>query len=304
MSDELFDVLVVGGAGVDTIVRVDALPLPMRDSYAVPPVRDWAAHTGYGVALGCHSLGLVTKFVDFIGDDPQGEMLLAEYARRGVDFSHLVSADGTRRAVNLVDADGRRLSFYDGRDAADLRMPREFYLPYVKRARHVHLSIMNFAQYLYDDIERLGRPTSTDLHDWDGRNPYHRAFALRSEVVTLSAANLGGRRDEVMAGIVADGRAEVVVATAGADGCYLMTRDCPEVRHFPAVRLPGRPAVDSNGAGDAFVSGFLRGRRSGWSVDDCVRAGSIAGAYACGAEGTHADVIDGSTLSATMAVAK
>ena len=31
------DVLVVGGAGVDTIVRVDSLPVPLADSHVVPP---------------------------------------------------------------------------------------------------------------------------------------------------------------------------------------------------------------------------------------------------------------------------
>jgi len=34
------DVLVIGGAGVDTIVKVDTLPLPLRDSIHVGPIVD------------------------------------------------------------------------------------------------------------------------------------------------------------------------------------------------------------------------------------------------------------------------
>ena len=67
-----YDIVVVGGAGIDTIVRVLSLQLPVADSVHVPPIRDYVAHTGNGVALGCHALGLRCKFIDFIGDDAQG----------------------------------------------------------------------------------------------------------------------------------------------------------------------------------------------------------------------------------------
>ena len=295
------DVVVIGGTGVDTIVRVPALPVPLADSVMAPGIRDWAGHTGYGVALGCHSLGLATTLLDLVGDDPQGELVRAECARRGVDLRAEVSPAGTRRSVNLVDAAGRRMSFYDGRDSADLRLSRELYLPYVRGARHVHLSIMDYVRHVVDDVVEAGVPVSTDLHDWDGVDPYHWEFARRADVVTLSVAKIADRYREVMARIISDGRAQVVVATAGADGCHVLARGRDGVRHVPAARPP-RPVVDSNGAGDAFVAGFVYGRLAGWSLDECVRAGSVAGAHACGAEGTHAEVIDAPALTAALAM--
>lgn len=45
-------VLVAGGVGIDTIVRVPSLPLAIADSIHVPAVMDYVAHTGNGVALG------------------------------------------------------------------------------------------------------------------------------------------------------------------------------------------------------------------------------------------------------------
>ena len=175
------DVLVIGGSGVDTVVRVGSLPVPPADSVGVPPIVEWPGQTGGNVALGCRALGLGVTFLDFIGDDRPGEQVRERLADGGVDFEHLVSPSGTRRAVNLVDATGRRMSFYDPRDSGDLRMPRDFYLPHLRRARHVHLSIMDFARFLYDDIAELGVTVSTDLHDWDGVDDYHREFALRSD---------------------------------------------------------------------------------------------------------------------------
>ncbi|MGV9265715.1 carbohydrate kinase family protein [Kitasatospora sp. NPDC003701] len=298
-SGPTFDLLVVGGAGIDTVVRVDRLEVPDADSQSVGPVRDYVAHTGNGVALGAHRLGLRTAFLDYLGDDPQAELILAEYARQGLPFAHLVSPHGTPRAVNLVDAAGRRFSFYDGRHPADLRLPRAFYLPYVERSRHVHLSITGHNRDMYPDLHRLGRTSSTDLHDWDGRNPHHRDYALGSDLVFLSVAGCRGRHAEVMGAILAEGRATAVIATAGAGGCHLLTRDAP-LRHLPAVD-PGRPVVDTNGAGDAFVTGFLYAWFRGRSLPDCARAGSVAGAFACTAEGTHTAFVTPDDLAAVLA---
>src|SRR5690242_16611977 len=41
-------VLVLAGAGVDTIVRVEQLELPLTDGIGVPPILDYVAHTGNG----------------------------------------------------------------------------------------------------------------------------------------------------------------------------------------------------------------------------------------------------------------
>ncbi|WP_223770584.1 carbohydrate kinase family protein [Streptomyces huiliensis] len=299
-KDPVHDVLVVGGAGVDTVVRVPSLPPPARDSVGVPPIHDYAGHTGTGVALGCHALGLATRFVDFIGDDPYGALVRSRLAEAGVEFTPVVTEAGTRRSVNLVDGTGVRTSLYDARHPDTLRLPRDVHLPLLRRSRHVHLSIMDFARHLYDDIEASGRTVSTDLHDWDGENPYHQDFAYRSDVVLLSAANLGGRLAEVMASIVARGRASVVVATAGADGCHLLTRGERTPRHFAAVR-PDGPVLDASGAGDAFAAAFLFGRLTGRPVEECVRYGLVAGAHACLSAGTHGSFLDAGELRRRVA---
>lgn len=283
-----YDVLVVGGSGVDTIVRVDALPVPLADSVMVGPIEEWPGHTGGNVALGARALGLEVALLDCIGDDWTGAQVRERLAKGDVEFHPVVSAAGTRRAVNLVDATGRRMSFYDARDPEDLRMPQDFYLPRLRRARHVHLSIMNFTRFLYDDIEALGVPVSTDLHDWDGLADHQREFALRSDLVFFSAAATGDRTPGLMREILREGRAGTVVATAGAEGSYVLTRDGgPDPLHVPAT-VPPAPVVDSNGAGDAFVTGFLYGRLEGRDALGSARLGAVAGAFACTAPGSTA----------------
>jgi sugar/nucleoside kinase (ribokinase family) len=299
-----YDVLVIGGSGVDTIVRVDELAIPASDSTSVPPIRDYVAHTGTGVALGFHALGLATKFLDFIGEDEHGDLVRARYTAAGLDFSHLPAPAGTPRSVNLVDRQGRRFSFYDGRHPADLRLPPEFYRPYLALARHVHVSGPGIAQDLLDDVRAAGLAVSTDVHAWDGEADWAKTYAYGADLVFMSAATVGAAgAPALLRRVLEQGRARIAVATDGADGCWAATRDEPEARHFPAQTAPG-PVVDTNGAGDAFVTAFVATWLDGRPLDDCVQAGQTSGAFACTHLGTHERLITRPELLAATTPAR
>ena len=299
------DVLVVGGAGIDTIVRVEALPVPLADSHVVPPIRTVVGHTGTGVALGCHHLGLVTHFVDVIGDDAEGRMVTDRLAAEGVLFDHVVHSSGTRRAGNLVDPQGRRMSFYDPRHPYDLVPEAALWREAVASARHVHASIMPWTVAAMEEATERGLTTSTDLHDWDGSNPHHRPFARAADLVFVSGSRLGGSgaHDGLEEAVVADvfdgGRARVVVVMDGARGSRVTVREGGSFA-VPAVDVPGRPVVDSNGAGDAYVAGFLSAWLAGRGARSAALAGAVAGAWACGTEGTHSSFVSPQELAAQL----
>ncbi|GIJ37474.1 carbohydrate kinase family protein [Micromonospora andamanensis] len=254
------DLLVIGGLGVDVRVRVPRLPLPVVDSVTVDPIELRVGNTGAGVALAAHALGLRVTVVDTVGVDPAGAVVRAALARTGVRTVLADDPAGTRRSVNLVDPDGRRMSLYDPRGSDG---PPPFAAAQVAElagdATHVHLSIMGWVRDLLPDLNEVlgeGVGTSTDLHDWDGRNPYHRPFAEVAELVLVSGAALDGRAAAV-AGTLAP---RPVLVTRGADGAELHLGG--RVRRIPAAVPPG-PVIDTNGAGDAFAAGIIAARSRG-----------------------------------------
>ncbi|MEV8511821.1 PfkB family carbohydrate kinase [Dactylosporangium sp. NPDC051484] len=293
-----FDVLVLGGVGVDTIVRVPELTVPPGDYLPVPPVRDYVAHSGNGVALGFHALGLRTKFADHIGDDPQGELIRARYAAVGLDFSGHPAPNGTPRSVNLVDAGGRRFSFFDGRHPEGIVLPEEFYLPLVERAAHVHVATAR-TPAVWAAARKLGISTSTDVHAWNGTDDWAWPMAGEADLVFLSSAAAPDRIDDIMKRIAAEGRASVVVATEGEAGSRVLAGSDGAVRRFPVAR-PERPVVDSNGAGDAYSTAFMSRWLQGRPVPECALAGAVSGAFACGAAGTHEELITEPELAAAV----
>ncbi len=278
------DLLVVGGIGVDTVVRLDELPPPLMDSVHVPPIQDYVGHTGNGVALAAKALGLRTKLVDFIGEDMLGAFLRDAYAKAALDTHLVTSPGGTRRSVNLVGPDGQRISLYDGRAVPGQTLPAEAWEPYLAQARHILLSIMPYAAALAAEAQRRGVPISTDLHDWDGINPYHWQFAEQADIVFLSAANLEGSVGDVLKRIMNHGRASIAVATAGRAGSFLQTRDKSDPQRIPAQPVS---VVDASGAGDAYAAAFLYGVLDGLPPFRCAELGAIAGAHACTTPGTH-----------------
>lgn len=284
------DVLVLGGAGVDTIVYVPELPLPYADSYMIDSgIRTRAGQTGDFVAVGLSALGLRTHHLDLLGDDPEGDLVRALHRDRGIALTAVPQPAGTKRAVNLVGPDGRRLSLYDtSRAHAEDRLPEPAVRALAGASRHAHVSITHPCAHALPVLRETGVTLSTDLHDWDGENPYHEPFAYTADVVFLSATALTDP-ERTMRHITERGRAEVVVATDGAKGAYLLADG--ELTRIPAV-TPPTPVVDTNGAGDAFAAAFLYGRLTGEPPHRCALYGAVAGAHACTVPSTETNPID------------
>jgi len=103
------DVLVLGGAGVDTIVYVPRLPLPYADSYMIEQgIRTRAGQTGDFVALGLCALGLRVHHLDMLGDDPEGDLVRALHRERGIALTAVPQpAGGVSFAPKITPADAQ-----------------------------------------------------------------------------------------------------------------------------------------------------------------------------------------------------
>ncbi|KAK3853436.1 hypothetical protein Pcinc_031615 [Petrolisthes cinctipes] len=66
-------------------------------------------------------------------------------------------------------------------------------------------------------------------------------------------------------------RSRIVIITQGADN-VILARD-GKIRKFPATKLSEEELIDTNGAGDAFVGGFLSQLVQEKEVDKCIKCG-------------------------------
>lgn len=282
------DLLVIGGLGVDIPVRVPSLPMPVVDSATVPPIEPRIGNTGAGVALAAHALGLRVTVVDTVGVDQAGQVVRSALARTGVRAVLRPDPSGTRRSVSLVDPQGRRMALYDPRGAWAGPPPFDTteLAELTRTARHVHLSIMDWSMALLPSLRAglaPGAAISTDLHDWDGVNDYHRPFHSVADLVFVSGVALGDRVEAVVRETLAGPQPRTVIVTQGARGACV-TGSGTATRHVPAAAPPA-PVIDTNGAGDAFAAGFIAGRLRGLSEGGAATYAARVAAAACTHDG-------------------
>jgi len=79
-------------------------------------------------------------------------------------------------------------------------------------------------------------------------------------------------------------RSRIVVITQGSDST-IVVRD-GKVTKFDVPKVPAEEIVDVNGAGDAFLGGFLSQMALGKPLEDSVRAGHYAARVILGVSGT------------------
>lgn len=266
-------VLIIGGASVDTIIHLKHLPAP--EPQTIWPSESYRAlgSTGAGKSLNLAALEQPVIFHTLLGRDAEGRQVRKALSHPDIHVLVEETDEPTEQHVNLMSQDGKRISLFiqPPPEPADID-----WAPVRQAAAKCCLVVVNILGYTRAALPWLastGRPIWTDLHDYDGTNPYHQPFIDAAQVIFLSSDNLPDYRN-AMEQLIGRGKA-FVVCTHGSAGASLLTRD-GEWLEQPAVEVPA--VVDTNGAGDAFFSGFLHRYLQGGELAQCLRAGAISGA--------------------------
>ncbi|WP_372994310.1 carbohydrate kinase family protein [Marinobacter sp.] len=266
-------ILILGGASLDTIIHLPQLPTP--EPQTLWPTESYRApgSTGAGKSLNLAALGQPVVFHTLLGRDPEGQQIQAALRHPKIRLLTEKTATPTEQHVNLMSPDGKRISLF-------IQPPPEpAYVDWTQAQQALaecSLAVVNILGYTRSALPWLkaaDTPIWTDLHDYDGHNPYHEPFIEAARAIFLSSDNLQDYR-ATMERLIHRGK-EFVVCTHGSDGATLLTSDGRWLEQ-PVVSVSG--VIDTNGAGDAFFSGFLHRYLQGAELTDCLRAGAIAGA--------------------------
>jgi sugar/nucleoside kinase (ribokinase family) len=134
------------------------------------------------------------------------------------------------------------------------------------------LNINNYVRRLIPAMKRSGKDLWCDLHDFDGRNEYHRDFVDAADCVFMSSDSLSDYRP-FMDRLISQGK-KLVVCTHGRNGSTALST---EGRWIETPIVPGYTVRDTNGAGDAFFAGFLFGHARRYPLEHCLQLASIVG---------------------------
>lgn len=273
------DVVVHGPASWNLVVDVDELPAPTPHMQFATAHRELVGGTSAGKAAHLRDLGVDVELHTVLGTDAASEAIDDALRHAGVRVVATRVDGPSERHLNLMDPAGGRVSIYldvPGRAEPEtseqaLRRLRGA----ASGARAVVLDLSEPSRDAIDAVGALGVPVWTDVHDYDGSSTFHAPFLDAASYVFMNGDKLASPEDVLRACI---GRgARVAVCTLGAEGAVAV--DAEGVRHRVAAE-PVPRVVDTNGAGDGFMAGFLAAHLDGADVPAALRAGARQAARA------------------------
>ena len=230
------------------------------------------------VAVGFSKLGGRSAFVGKVGEDEFGHMLVAVLEKQGVDVSGVRFDSHARTAlafVTLLTGGEREFMFYRNPSADMLMEPHELNEGLIRSSqvfhygsisliseptRATHIAAMRIAReggalLSYDPNLRLPLwPSPTAAREgimsiWKEAD----IIKVSDEEVNFLTGGGDEKDDEVVMSALWHEKLKLLLVTDGADGCrYYTAKFKGQVDSFKVA------TVDTTGAGDAFVAGFLR----------------------------------------------
>ena len=271
-------VIGIGRTNIDMIYSgLDRLPSLGEEVYS----GNFEIHLGGGVpgeAVILSKLGIPSKAVTWLGNGVFSRIAEREFAigdPQIINLYHgtgepcvlstamLCSGDRTfvsyQAEISLTDADIERIRA-EFRGAKVVLLPSQY--PEICESLDLSRSVKIFDTGWEDDLS-LDNPKYRSLVEMAD---YY--LPNRKEAMKITGAASVDEAADVLSRYL-----KKVVIKLDGDGCLI--RDDHGTRIIPPVS--GISAVDSTGAGDAFLCGFTYGIWHGYGIDDCVRFGNITG---------------------------
>ncbi|TCP31039.1 PfkB family carbohydrate kinase [Sphingomonas sp. BK235] len=227
------------------------------------------------VAVMAARLGAATGYLGCVGEDEGGALVHTSLLAEGVDVARLRTRAGAnaRAFIGHVDGDRQFLRTEPG-VRADYRW-EDADFAYMAQYDHVHTSIYSQLDDVLPLVARAVPSVSID-----GSNRWSVEWLARVlphvRIVFLSAADVPSSELDALITHCLRLGPEAVVATRGGAGAVGATKD----QRLVQAALPTE-VVDTLGAGDGFISGFLVSYLSGASLRYALGAGAAYAARVC-----------------------
>jgi ribokinase len=268
-----------GALNLDKLYKVNMIAKEEEEGF-VTDFKESAGGSAANTIVGLARLKLKTGFIGKVAEDHEGNFLLDDFRKEGVDTNGItVSKDGRSGVVmGFIDIKGDRALYVDP-GVNNLAEFQEINLEYATNTEFLHLSSFVGETPLEAQKELIDRLPNVKI-SFDPGALYARKglralrpIIQRSRVIFPNAIEtklLTGKDYEEGAKTFTQLGAEIVAVKLGKKGCYIT--DGKESHLVEAYKVE---AMDTTGAGDAFCAGFLYGLIKGKDLYECGRLGNF-----------------------------
>lgn len=255
-------------------LRIAAVGDNCIDKFLPPVSQALIGGNAVNVAVQLARLGHEAFYFGAVGPDVDGRRTREALDENGVIISHLQERAGKTAHTDIeVLPSGERVFLFEDFGVCAGYRPSDGDVAVLKAMDHVHIGWLDDGGALRRTLAAAGVSVSQDV-------------SVNAEPANLGVDGLGiafgsaGEDDaaaEAMIGRFVSAGVKVAVVTRGAKGSAAATL---EERVETGIR--DVEVVDTTGAGDSFIAGFLSAHLGGGSLQTALDAGRDQAALACG----------------------
>lgn len=300
MENKQFDAVCAGIATWDTLFTGVDRDLMNIDGILAKGYYASSGGDAVNAAVSMARLGMKTAICASVGKDAAAELVIHELREAGVDCSYLHQSESVNTAspVLLVDPQGERHIIRvpdNGNHFFTQDMVSDELL---RKARHLHFASANVMRsidgkplgILFERAHQLGLTTSMDAsYDREGNWMKNIETALLNcdiFIPSMQEASIyaGSEDPEKICEFFSQFPLKIFGIKLGEKG--VLVTDFRKV--FRMETLYQKPPVDTTGAGDAFLAGFVSAYLKGYDIPSCAAIGSAQSYSVLDAVGANA----------------
>jgi sugar/nucleoside kinase (ribokinase family) len=298
----MFDVTCVGILVADAIARtVDGLPESGKLEL-IDKIELFSGGCAANSAIDMSKLGLNIAIVGKIGNDGFGKFMFNSLKDEKVNVEGLKvdGNTGTSSSLVTVDSNGER-SFlhYLGANAEFVIDDINFDIIENSKIIFVAGTMLmpkfdgiQCADFL-KNVKEMGKYTVLDTA-WDSKGRWMNLLNPCMKYIDLFIPSLeeaimfsGKEEPEEISDVFLSMGVKTVVIKLGKKGCFI--KDQNGEKHLIPTYTKVK-AVDTTGAGDSFVAGFLTGLTKGWNLYECGKFANAVGTHCVMAAGASTGI--------------
>lgn len=231
------------------------------------------------VSVYVRRLGGQSAYLGAVGTDDFGKQMCAALQEKGVDVSHVQILPGKTAFTHVERINGERVfGDYDEGVMADFRL-RQADFDFLKGYDLLVTGLWGHTESQLADVRAMGIPVAFD----GAERPLDEAGRIALPHVNVAFFSDDASDEESLKARILEIAAlgpQIVVATRGGKGSLAYDGE----RFYPGQIVPCS-VVDTMGAGDSFIAGFLMAWLKKEPIPACMRTGAENAAVTLGYPG-------------------
>ncbi|PDT82639.1 PfkB family carbohydrate kinase [Sinorhizobium sp. BJ1] len=256
-----------------TSFRLAAVGDNCIDRFRPPLAQSYVGGNAVNVAVQLARLGHQSFYFGAVGRDPDGAKIRRLLHENGVRLDHLQESDGNTAYTDIdMTSAGDRIFVHEDFGVCAGYRPGRAEIEILKTMDHVHIGWLDDGGALRHALSAAGVSVSQDV----SVNASVAHLGVEGLSIAFGSAGENDTEAERLAADFLSRGARLAVVTRGGRGSL-----ASDGKERASAGIRPVEVVDTTGAGDSFIAGFIAARVEDRSLAECLQAGRDLGSLTC-----------------------